>query len=64
MLPSKEDLKQHLLDKMTNQDIAKIYGTTFQKVQQLIKKCNLKPVKLRNVYKQTVYLHLIKGEVV
>lgn len=31
MLPTKEQLIQHLPDKMTNQDIANIYGTTFQK---------------------------------
>lgn len=64
MLPTKEELKQHLLEKMTNQDIAKIYGTNFQKVQQLIKKYNLNQDKLRKVDKQTVYLHLIGGEVV
>lgn len=64
MLPTREELKHHLLDKMTNQDIAKIYGTTFQKVQQLIKKYNLNPDKLRKVDKQVVYLHLIKGQVV
>lgn len=49
---------------MTNQDIAKIYGTTFQKVQQLIKNYELDPDKLRKVNKQTVYLHLLNNEVV
>jgi hypothetical protein len=38
MLPNNKEHKQHLLDKLTNQDIANIYGTTFQKIQQLIKK--------------------------
>ncbi|MED1203074.1 hypothetical protein [Heyndrickxia acidicola] len=29
MLPTKEELEKNLLDKMTNQDIAKIYKITF-----------------------------------
>lgn len=32
MLPTKEQLIEHLTDKMTNQNIAEIYGFTFQKV--------------------------------
>lgn len=64
MYPTKEELKKLLSDKMTNQDIAKIYGTTFQKVQQLIKNYELDPDKLRKVNKQTVYLHLLNNEVV
>ncbi|MET3321694.1 UNVERIFIED_ORG: DNA-directed RNA polymerase specialized sigma subunit [Peribacillus simplex] len=34
MLPTREQLILHLSDKMTNQDIANIYGTSFQKVIQ------------------------------
>lgn len=34
MLPTKKQLIVHLSEKMTNQDIAKIYGTTFQKIIQ------------------------------
>lgn len=64
MLPNKQQLIQHLIDKMTNQDIAKIYGATFQKVQQLIKKYNLNQDNLRKIDKQTVYLHLIGEEVI
>jgi hypothetical protein len=37
MLPNQEKLEQHLLDKMTNQDIAKIYGTSFQKYNNLLR---------------------------
>jgi hypothetical protein len=64
MLPNKEELKQHLLNKMTNQDIAMIYGITFQKVIQLVKKYNLNPNELRKVDKYIVYEHLLNGEVV
>jgi hypothetical protein len=31
MLPTKEELVEHLSNKMTNQDIAKIYGLSFSK---------------------------------
>ncbi|MFP8645013.1 hypothetical protein ACLHWY_26035 [Priestia aryabhattai] len=64
MLPTKKQLIEHLLNKMTNQDIARIYGTTFQKIIQLIKKYNLNQNELRRVNKYTVYLHLLNGEVV
>jgi hypothetical protein len=49
MLPTKEKLIQHLSDKMTDQDIANIYETTFQKIIQLIKKNKLNPNELRKV---------------
>jgi len=61
---SKKQLIEYLSNRMTNQDIANIYGITFQKVIQLIKKYNLKPDELRKVNKYTVYLHLLNGEVV
>lgn len=64
MLPRKEELIEHLLNKMTNQDIARIYGTTFQKIIQLIKNYNLNPNELRRVNKYTVYLHLLDNQVV
>ncbi|AVX06615.1 hypothetical protein [Priestia megaterium] len=64
MLPTKEELIKHLSNKMTNQDIANIYGITFQKVIQLIKKYSLDPNELRKVNEYTVYLHLLDGEVV
>ncbi|MGG1678052.1 hypothetical protein ACIFOT_20260 [Neobacillus sp. NRS-1170] len=64
MLPNKKELKQHLLDKMTNQDIANIYGTTFQKIQQLTKKYNLNQNELRKTDKFIVYEHRHDDEVV
>lgn len=64
MLPTKEHLIQHLSDKMTNQDIAKIYDITFQKVIQLIKKYKINPNELRKVNKYTVYEHWLNNEVV
>ncbi|MEW4231516.1 hypothetical protein [Priestia megaterium] len=64
MLPTKEKIIEHLSNKMTNQDIANIYGTTFQKIIQLIKKYELDPNQLRQVNKYTVYLHLLDDEVV
>lgn len=64
MLPTKKQLIEHLSSKMTNQDIANIYGITFQKVIQLIKECNVNPNELRRVNKYTVYLHLLNNEVV
>ncbi|MED4588903.1 hypothetical protein [Priestia flexa] len=64
MLPTKEEIIEHLSNKMTNQDIASIYGITFQKVIQLIKKYKLNSSELRKVNKYTVYLHLLNGEVV
>ncbi|MED3861212.1 hypothetical protein [Priestia megaterium] len=64
MLPTKEELIEHLTMKMTNQDIANIYGTTFQKIIQLIKKYELDPNQLRKVNKYTVYFHLLEDEVV
>lgn len=63
MLPTKEKLIEHLTDKMTNQDIAEIYGITFQKVIQLIKKYNLNQKELRKVEKQIVYEHWYEGHV-
>ncbi|MGE7219227.1 hypothetical protein ACQKJC_22345 [Priestia koreensis] len=64
MLPTKQELIEYLSNKMTNQDVANIYGITFQKVIQLIKKYKLDPNELRQVNKYTVYLHLLNGEVV
>ncbi|MFJ7684335.1 hypothetical protein [Peribacillus butanolivorans] len=64
MLPTKEQLIQHLSDKMTNQDIANIYGTTFQKIIQLIKKHDLNPKELRKINKFVVYEHVLNGMVV
>ncbi|WDM33684.1 hypothetical protein J8N01_25950 [Priestia megaterium] len=64
MLPTKEELIEYLSNKMTNQDIAKIYGITFQKIIQLIKKHGLNPNELRKVNKYTVYLHLLNDEIV
>ncbi|ATI51064.1 hypothetical protein CPZ32_12190 [Bacillus cereus] len=64
MLLTKEQLIQHLSDKMTNQDIAKIYDITFQKVIQLIKKYKINPNELRKVNKYTVYEHWLNNEVV
>ncbi|MEH7578714.1 hypothetical protein V7199_21710 [Priestia megaterium] len=64
MLPTKEELIEYLSNKMTNQDIANIHGTTYQKIIQLIKKYKLDPNQLRQANKYTVYLHLLNGEVV
>ncbi|MFS0671064.1 hypothetical protein AB1L12_24595 [Peribacillus frigoritolerans] len=64
MLPTKEQLKQHLTNKMTNKDIAIIYGTTFQKIIQLIKKNELNPNEFRKVNKFIVYEHWYSGKVV
>ncbi|MGG1272531.1 hypothetical protein ABE272_19205 [Priestia aryabhattai] len=64
MLPRKEELIEYLSNKMTNQDISRIYGTTFQKIIQLIKKHDLNPNELRRVNKYTVYLHLLNNQVV
>ncbi|MED1104976.1 hypothetical protein [Bacillus paramycoides] len=64
MLPTKEQLIQYLSDKMTNQDIAKIYDITFQKVIQLIKKYKIDPNELRKVNKYIVYEHWLNSEVV
>ncbi|MFJ5762733.1 hypothetical protein ACIQAA_27115 [Neobacillus sp. NPDC093182] len=63
MLPTKKQLMEHLEDKMTNQDIAKIYGVTFQKIIQLVKKYELHPNELRRVDKFIVYEHLLDGSV-
>ena len=63
MEPTKEQLIQYLSDKMTNQDIAKIYGTSFQKIIQLIKKYDLNQNKLRKVDNYIVYEHWLDGEV-
>lgn len=49
---------------MTNQDIAKMYGTTFQKIIQLIKEYGINPNELRKVNKYIVYEHWLDGEVV
>ncbi|EJR98191.1 hypothetical protein [Bacillus mycoides] len=64
MLPTKEQLIQYLSNKMTNQDIAKIYDITFQKVIQLIKKYKVDPNELRKVNKFIVYEHWLNNEVV
>ncbi|MCM3197039.1 hypothetical protein [Priestia megaterium] len=64
MLPTKEELIEYLSNKMTNQDIAKVYGVKYQKIIQLIKKHGLDSNELRKVNKYTVYLHLLNGEVV
>ncbi|MCK2005492.1 hypothetical protein MZM54_29490 [[Brevibacterium] frigoritolerans] len=64
MYPTKEQLIQHLSNKMTNQDIAKIYRTTYQKVQQLIKNYDLKPKELRKDDHYIVYEHWLDGEVI
>ncbi|MGZ9815651.1 hypothetical protein ACXM0N_06935 [Peribacillus simplex] len=63
MLPTKEQLIQHLTDKMTNKDIAIIYETTFQKIIQLIKKNDLNPIELRKVNRFIVYEHWYNGKV-
>ncbi|AXN39630.1 hypothetical protein [Peribacillus butanolivorans] len=64
MYPTKEKLIQHLSNKMENQDIAKIYGTSFQKIIQLIKKHKLNPDDLRKINKYVVYEHWLDGEVI
>ena len=64
MLPTKEQLIRQLQDKMTNQDIAKIYGTTFQKITPLVKKYDLNSDELRKVEKYIVYEHWYEDEVV
>lgn len=64
MLPTKEQLIKHLSDKMTNQDIAKLYDTTFQKIIYLIKEYEINPNKLRKVNNFIVYEHWIGNEVV
>lgn len=64
MIPTKDQLIEHLSGKMTNQDIANIYDITFQKVIQLIKRHGIDSNELRRVSKYTVYLHLLNGEVV
>ncbi|SFA81795.1 MULTISPECIES: hypothetical protein [unclassified Bacillus (in: firmicutes)] len=64
MFPTMEQLIEHLSNKMTNEDIAKIYGLTFQKVIQLIKKHNINPTELRKVDKFIVYEHWYNGELV
>lgn len=64
MLPTKKQLIEHLSDKMTNEDIARIYGFSFQKIIHLIKKYNLDPNKLRKTDKYVVYEHWLGGEVV
>jgi hypothetical protein len=64
MLPTKEQLTDYLIDKMTNQDIAKIYGTSFQNIIQLTKKYKLDPNELRKVDQYIVYEHWCNNEVV
>jgi hypothetical protein len=64
LYPTKEKLIQHLSNKMTNQDIAKIYGTSFQKIIQLVKKYDLNPSELRKVDQFIVYEHWLDDEVV
>ncbi|MBN3553319.1 hypothetical protein JYA63_03510 [Fictibacillus nanhaiensis] len=64
MLPTKSELEEHLKEKMTNQDIAKMYGTTFQRIIQLIKRYKLNPDNLRRVKKFIVYEHCLNEKVV
>ncbi|WP_257207763.1 hypothetical protein [Bacillus toyonensis] len=64
MLPTKEQLTQHLSDKMTKQDIEKIYEITYQKVIQHTKRYKLNPNELRQVNKFIVYEHWLNNEVV
>ncbi|WEG12241.1 hypothetical protein PU629_19305 [Pullulanibacillus sp. KACC 23026] len=64
MLPTKKQLVKHLSGKMTNQEIAKIYGVPFQKITDLIKQYNFDADKLRRTNMYTVYEHLLDGDVV
>ncbi|KEZ47179.1 hypothetical protein [Metabacillus indicus] len=64
MVPSKKELVNHLEEKMTNQDIGKIYNISFQKVIQLTKKYELNQNQLRKVNKLIVYMHMFNGKVV
>jgi hypothetical protein len=64
VLPSKKQLIKHLTDKMTNQNIAEIYGVSFQKIIQLTKQYKLDSNELRKVNHYVVYEHWYKGEVV
>lgn len=64
MLPTKEELISHLLDKKTNEDIARSYGVSFQKIIQLIKEYRLNPNELRKIKNYIVYEHIFNGEVV
>ncbi|RXY99175.1 hypothetical protein [Fictibacillus sp. S7] len=64
MFPTKDELIQHLIDKMTNQDIAKIYGTSFQKIIQLIIRFKLDPAAYRKAEKFVVYERWLGEEVV
>ncbi len=64
MLPTQQQLMKHLKDKLTNQDIATMYGTTFQKIIQLIQRNQLNPDDLRKVDKYIVYEHWIDQEVI
>jgi hypothetical protein len=64
LYPKKEQLIRHLSDKMTNQDIARLYGISFQKVIQLIKKFEINPSQLRKVKMYVVYEHLHNGIVI
>ncbi|MCP1157005.1 hypothetical protein [Bacillus infantis] len=64
MYPGKEELIEYFSYKMTNQDIARLYGISFQKVIQLIKKNKLNPSELRKVKKYVVYEHWYNGEVI
>lgn len=64
MLPTKEELIMHLKDKMTNEDIARIYNTSFQKIIALIQKYGLDANKLRETDKYIVYAHIYEGKVI
>lgn len=64
MEPTKEQLIQHLSEKMTNQNIAEIYRITYQKVIQLIKKYGIDQNKLRKVDQFVVYEHYYNEEIV
>lgn len=64
MLPTKEEVISMLLDKMTNEDIAKVYDVSFQKIIQLIKEYDINPDKLRKIKNYIVYEHIYNGEVI
>ncbi|MEK4966374.1 hypothetical protein MKX29_01490 [Cytobacillus sp. FSL R7-0696] len=64
MFPTKDELKLHFANKMTNQDVAKKYGISFQKVIQLGMEYELEPGKLRKTNEYVVYEHWHNEEVV
>lgn len=64
MLPTKEELINHLKDKMTNEDIARLYNTSFQKIIALIHKYELNADEIRETEKYIVYAHIYEGKVI